>query len=295
MERLKFFDEVHDFQRFVRENINLIGNLTIISEQLKVSNNETGILDMLAIDNIDKRLVIIELKNELTTDKNIWQPLRYYDLLRRGEDELRKLIINASKINFEINEINLNPKVILVVPEYNEQLLRSLSYFNDIDSMVIELNRVKNGNMISINKKIYYPRSIFHKEDLVNIQNKVSEQWNFEKYIQYGINKDKINLAKRVCNIIKQIFKNKGYDFDIFFNQTKITITKNGKVCCYLFVKNKSLDYKLAISLKIPKNVVINFNNFAYNSCIDSYEIQKNYLKLVLNSTPPFSLFEQYF
>lgn len=288
-----FFDEVHDFQRFVRENIKLIGDYFIISEQLTLSNNETGILDMLVLDKQQKRLVILELKNELTTDKNIWQPIRYYDLLRRGEDNLKELLINSNYKECLIDEIDLNPELVLVVPKCNDQLLRALSYFNDIDSKVVEINRSLINNMQSINKQTFYPTTIFHKEDVVKVHNKVSKQWNLNEYLNHGISKDKVHLASTLINQLRQIFTNKGYSFDVFFAETKITITKNGKVWGHLLIKQRPLDYKLTISLKVNIDK-IQKEDFYYNSSVDSFDIKKAVLRITLISNLNFNLLEKY-
>lgn len=284
MNKIYFFDEVHDFQRFIRENIYLIGNYTIISEQLMVKNNEIGIIDMLAIDNDENRITIIELKNTLTTDKNIWQPIRYYDLIKRGEDSIKELLINASsKLKCDICDINVNPKVVLIVPRCNEQLLRTLSYFDDIDLQVIEISRFENNGRLEINKKKFFPKSIFHKEDLVNIKQKVTSNWNFEEYYKKGINKEKLDLAFKVMNQIKQVFLNKKLNFDVFFTETKITIIMNNKVWGYLFVKQKPLDHNLVVSFKLHKDKVINKNDFLYHHHVESVDVKSNSIKLCIN------------
>lgn len=291
----RFADEVHDFQRFVRQNIRLLGEYVIISEQLYMRNNETGILDMLAVDLSSKKLVILELKNEVTTDKNIWQPIRYYDLARRGEDSFKELLKNyISKIDFPIDEIDLIPKLVLVVPKCNEQLLRTLSYFNDIESEVIELTKEITNLGTNINKKNYYPKSVFHKEDLVDVQTKISKDWDFNEYAQCGINKDKISLAKKILETIKLVFNQKGYTFDVFYSETKVTITKNGKVWSHLFIKQRPLDFKLTMSFKIQKDVVINVNDFTYNPSIESKEIRKNGVKLTIINTISSELLAKY-
>ena len=154
MHKANFFDEVHDFQRFIIKNIYLLGRYTILSQQLSLHSNENGIIDILALDLDENRITIIELKNEKMLDKGLWQPLRYYDLLRRGEDSLRELLFNC-RLGISINEIDLNPKVLLVVPKCNEQLLRSISYFEEIDLKLIELKRTFNGSFFDIRKKYF--------------------------------------------------------------------------------------------------------------------------------------------
>lgn len=295
MERFNFFDEVHDFQRFIRENIYLIGNYTIISEQLTMRNNETGIVDMLAVDNIDNKLTIIELKNELTTDKNVWQPIRYYDLIKRGEDSIKELLFKASsKLRCDVDSIDINPKVILVVPRCNDQLLRTLSYFEDIDSKVIEITRYKNNNIIETKKQTFYPRNIVHKEDLVDVVQKVTPEWNFEEYSKRGISKLKLDLALRMMLQIKTIFESKSFKYDVFFTETKITIMKNEKVWGYLFIKQKPLDHNLTISFKVSKYMKVDKYDFSYNYSIESVDAKESTIKLLINNVIPSNLIEKY-
>ncbi|MNO49334.1 Endonuclease NucS [compost metagenome] len=295
MKEIRFFDEIHDMQRFVRNNVNLLGNYLIISEQLYMKNNETGIIDMLAVDFDNRNLVIIELKNEITTDKNIWQPLRYYDLVRRGEEDLKQLLLKASSVyNFNANDIELNVKLLLVVPQCNEQLLRALSYFNDIDSKVIELKRHLNDGKEIVEINEHFPTSVFHKEDIVDIQNKVTKNWNFDEYKKMGINSEKIKIANTLANQMKSLFENKGYKYDIFFNQTKVSILKNNKVWAHLFIKQNALNHYLTISFKISKETVINKNDFIYNDRIESYDFKDSSIKIKINESLDRTFLEKY-
>ena len=107
-------------------------------------------------------------------------------------------------------------------------------------------------------KKDFYPTSIFYKEDLVEVQNKISTNWSFDEYLKKGINKNKLEIALKLINQIKNIFNKYNLNFDVFFTETKITVTNNGKVWCHMFIKQKPLDHKLTISFKINKEHKIN-------------------------------------
>jgi hypothetical protein len=285
LKKFSFFNEIHDFQKFIRENIEIIGNYTIVSEQLKLSNNETGIIDILAINNSNKRLTVIELKNETTTDKNIWQPLRYYDMIKRGEDSVKELLYkNKSIIKFDIEEIDMIPKILFVVPHYNEQLLRSLSYFDNVDIEVIVVERFKNGNMIETNKQVYFPSSIYHKDDLVNVKIDKKSSYSFEEYELSGINKEKINLAKKYLNKLETIFLNNGYKFDFFFMKTKITIMKNEKVWGHIFIKQQPLSDKLTLSFNCEEEKKLNKYDFLYEPYIEDVSINKKSITIKVNN-----------
>lgn len=187
MQKFRFNDEVHEYQRFIRENIKIFGDMLLITEQLYIQGNNTCIIDILLLNNNSKRLVVLELKNILSNDKMIWQPIRYYDYLRRTEDSLKQLLVlKKNEINFNIDEIDFNPEVILVVPEFDKQLLRSLSYINDIDLKIVKLNLLISNNKFEIVKEIYNLSGIYFKEDLVTVKEKVSKVWNFAEYLKEG-------------------------------------------------------------------------------------------------------------
>lgn len=285
-----FFDEVHDFQSFIIKNINILGNYQVISEQTLVSGKEVGIIDILAIDNVEKRLTIIELKNTKTSDKNIWQPIRYYDLIQRSEESLNRLLIDNG---FEPNEINKNPKVLMVVPECSNQLIRSLSYFEHIDCQVIEIKRKNKKNTIDVTKKTFYPSSITHKEDLSEIKNKKYVDWNINEYIKSGINKQKVDLCVKIVNMVSLVFKVKGYKFDVFYTQNKITISKDGKVFMNLFVSQGRNKHQLKIDF-VCKNQP-NKNDFLYSVGVEKYKYDNNKVKLTIFDLIDKELFLRYF
>ena len=72
MQKFRFNDEVHEYQRFIRENIKIFGDMLLITEQLYIQGNNTCIIDILLLNNNSKRLVVLELKNILSNDKMIW-------------------------------------------------------------------------------------------------------------------------------------------------------------------------------------------------------------------------------
>ena len=288
MKQYKFFDEVHDYQRFVIENIKLLGNYIVISEQFYIKNTKLGIIDILALDIDEKRLVALELKNEFTTDKNIWQPIRYFDLLSRAEDSLKDLL---SKINLDINieEVNLNPKVSFVIQSYDNQLSRSLSYVTEIDIDIVLFRKFYENNMIKIERKIFTPNSIFHKEDLSEVKGKIKTSWDFDKYKDVGINNIKLSIAEKIIKSLKLHLK----DIDVFYYENKITITKNNKVWCHLFIKRKPFDYKLVVSFSVKDVDVINLRDFSYNDCIESFDVKKRSIKIELKDNMDFYLIQK--
>lgn len=290
MQKFRFNNEVHEYQRFVRENINVFGNMLLITEQLFLQNEELCIIDILLLNKTTKRLVVLELKNVHTTDKVIWQPIKYYDHLRRAEDSLKKLLIHKQKeINFSIDEIDFNPEIILVVPDFNQQLLRSLSYVNDVDLKVIKLNLIINENKSEVVKELYSPSSVYFKEDLVTVKEKISKVWNFSEYLKEGVDSRKIIIAKDYINFLNRLFKDK--KVDMFFYDKYISITINGKVWGHIYIKKQLQQSYLHINFKYKGKA--NPIDFQFTPHIVNYKISSQTIDLCFREVPQ-KLIEKY-
>jgi hypothetical protein len=273
-----FFNETHDFQRFIVENKYLLGNYTILSEQLSIKNNKSGILDILALDNQNKRITIIELKNTKIDDKSIWQPLRYYDLIKRGEHAIVEILKENNCYN---DNIDLNPKIILVVPKCEQQLIRTISYFTDIDICIIEIKKEIIENKVEINKQVFYPSSVFHKENLSEIKEKKYTNWSIDNYKKCGISSEKIKNIECTIQKIKNHIISDNSLFDIFYKESQISITKNGKVIVNIEVKKNPISHYYLIQIKT--NGVFDKFDFLYLDGIEKVTFKDNKIKLKIN------------
>jgi hypothetical protein len=290
MQKFRFNNEIHEYQRFVRENISVFGDMLLITEQLFLQNDELCIIDILLLNKNTKRLVVLELKNVHTTDKVIWQPIKYYDHLRRAEDSLKKLLIHKQKeINFSIDEIDFNPEIILVVPDFNQQLLRSLSYVNDVDLKVIKLNLIINENKSEVVKELYNPSSVYFKEDLVTVKEKISKVWSFAEYLKEGVDSKKIIIAKDYINFLNRLFKDK--KVDVFFYDKYMSITINGKVWGHIYIKKQLQQSYLHVNFKYKGKA--NPIDFQFTPYIVNYKILSQTIDLCFYDIPQ-KLIEKY-
>ena len=102
-----FIDEVHDYQSFIKNNFYLLGSqYNIIQEQFHVKNS---ILDILAYNQLEERLVIIELKNPKAPYKAIAQIVRYYQYLKDSQLD-----------NYIISRV---PECLLVAPAFSSKII----------------------------------------------------------------------------------------------------------------------------------------------------------------------------
>lgn len=283
MQYFKFDDEIHSYQSFVRNNIKIIGNLIIISEQTFIKNTEKNFIDILAIDLSDKRLVIIELKNNIANNSIIGQSIKYYDnILRSNKQDLMDLI-KQSKINIDINEIDFNPKILLIVPDFSKQLLRYLSYITNIDISLIKLNAIQKNNYFEIVKENYESDINLYNDEPIEIKGKISLNWNFNTYLDYGINQSKVNLSKYLINYIDNILKQKNKKFEKYFYKNKITLMIDNKVWGHIIMNIKN-DNILELSILNIKNIDI--TKLPFEGGILKYKILSNSIKITFSQVP---------
>lgn len=285
MQYFKFDDEVHAYQTFVRNNISALGDLLIITEQLQIEYQGKHFIDILALDLIEKRLVILELKNK-TAKTNVEQPIRYYDLLIRAEDQLRNmLLLKKSQIPFDIDEINYNPRVLLIVPDYTKQLLRSLSYIRDIDVEVVKFNAIQKTGYFEIIKESHLPGDEIDFNEQVNITEKVTKTWNLNQYIEDGINQRKIDLVKQLINYMKNQLLLENKMLDIYYYENKITLMIDKKLWGHCNIRVKPLSPDLSVNIN-NKELNLHSGDLMYDGDIIDYKILTNNVKINFYQVP---------
>lgn len=277
----KFDDEVHSYQRFVRENIKNLGQLTIISEQLLIKDVEKGFIDVLALDMLSKRIVVLELKNSSAGDDIVGQSIKYFDFLVRAKDDLLNLLAKMkNQIDFPIEDIDLNPKIMLIVPEFSTQLLRSLSYVNGIEIEVVKFNGIQHDNHYEIIKEVYVPNQDYREDAVVEIDGELTKSWNFNEYSKLGVDKEKLNLARQFIHFADMTISEQGKKLDVFFYKDKITLMTGKKVIGNVKISRKWFDSSIDISLAINKDKPVNVPDLMYNGNIIKYDIGTRNVKI---------------
>lgn len=286
-EMFKFNDEVHAYQSFVRKNIKSLGQLTIISEQLLIKDIEKGFIDVLTLDTLSKQIVVLELKNVSAGDDIIGQSIKYFDFLMRAKDDLLDLLAKMkNQLDFTIEEINLTPKIMLIVPEFSTQLLRSLSYVNEIEIQVIKLNCIQHDNHYEIIKELYIPNQDYREDAAVEINGEPTKSWNFNEYYKEGVDREKLDLAKQIIRFANRTLEVQGKKLDVFFYKDKITLMIGKKVIGNIKISRKWFDSSVDLSLSINKDKPIEAPDLMYDVNIAKYDIGIRKVKLKCNSLP---------
>lgn len=273
MSNFNFTDEIHYFQKFVRDNINLIGNLSIISEQTYVNNGGKKFIDILCIDHSDNRLVILELKNNFTKTSILSQVLEYYDGIVKVNRDSLDIFLKENNISLD----NYVPKIKIVVPDFDSRLLNQLSYLS-LDIEVIKIYIKTNEGFFETNIERYIPQC-YQEKSSISINNNVVD--NFEEYLKLGVYKEQIELCKSLLNYMKLRY---GSDINYFLYKNKVSVLNKNKVILHInFIKN---NLSKNILLNIPNKNLINEKDLVYCGDILNIKFLKNSTKVEITSIP---------
>jgi hypothetical protein len=262
-----FNDEPHFYQKFVRENISLLGDFLIIKEQLNINNK--FYIDILALDKTNNKIVIIELKNAGKKFKIIDQIITYYDLIIKSNiEELLDIYIEENNLSFSSLDVDLTPSVFVVTPDFDEQMLQNFNYINILNIKLIKMNLIQRDNCFEVLKEEYKPKDII-------TDNKVKTEIEKEYTIDdYTLNTEAKRLLQSLLNYLNYIYK-----CNSFFYKDKISIYLDKNWLMQINVSQNK------VYLTFKEKQIIK-NNLLYNHEINSYKLLKDKIKIEINKIP---------
>ncbi|MEM0313602.1 MAG: hypothetical protein QXQ41_03535 [Candidatus Bathyarchaeia archaeon] len=225
VERAPFSDETKELESFIMKNERILGNVVLLNRQVILPDGKR--IDIWGLDTLDLCPVIVELKNVSVGIEVIPQILPYYSFVKSNPDSLKFRAISEEKFmsklaSFEIDREKLDrfleedPKVILVAPKFNKDLLDVVDYFK-IKIELVEIYRYKTDageTLVMVNKP--------QLTEPVKATVRVMEDWNWEKYQKVGISEKKIEVAKGLKEKIDNIIKNEKIPVEPIFRKLYI-------------------------------------------------------------------------
>lgn len=264
----KFNNETHFYQNFIKNNLDILGDLIIIKEQLNINNK--FFIDMLVYDKINKKLIIMELKNNYTKFKVIGQVITYYDLLKKSNIEnIMEEFLKINNIDISTCDIDFNPAIYIIVPDFNNQLLQDLNYLNIDNIRIFKINAKQNKGYFEIIKEEYKPQKI--KEN-IELKNDFNKDYNIDSYF---LSKNKKFLIISLLNFLKS-----KYNCKFFFLKNKISIFYGKRILLYILIDKK---YNLTITFNYNEDV---YKNLVYLKEVINYKLLNNKIKIEVNSIP---------
>ena len=247
----RFTDEVHSYQSFVKNNLHLLNNYTFIDEQVKIAS---GLIDILAYNNVEECLSIFELKNPIADLKAVSQGMKYYVEL-----------LNTSVGNYFICK---NPEVVIVSPKF-------IPKFIVPDNIVFKLIQMGyDGNNVIIDYIQPY-----HKIDILYTKEIVTKP-----HRTLNISSSQKRLANSIIFNLQNFYKD---PLEIIRHEDKIDILYK-KIIAKVVFSNKWFDD--SVILYIYKNFIKDYGltTFKYDSAVVKYNIYKTMVKLTVKDVPHF-------
>jgi len=220
VEENNFSDEPRDLEDFIMKNQEILGEIALINHQIITANNKK--IDIWGVDLLEKRPIIIELKNTRTGSDVLTQILPYYDFLRNNPETLRLKIASDNKFKEKINKFNIDiesllsePKVIIMAPSFTEDIIKQVNYLT-FDVQLVQISRYKSDDDVFV--LVDFIEEELSKPTIT----RVMEDWDWEKYNSLGISQKKIDIAKGIMNEINKIIENEKLDLKSIFRKAYI-------------------------------------------------------------------------
>jgi hypothetical protein len=225
---------------------------------------------MLAYDSDDDRLTIIELKNVETNHDIIGQAIRYYDLLIRSTAYNNLPIIK-------------DPKILLISPDFDEQLISSISHIDKVDIKLLKVNLDRDVFICETYKPGTFTDIVGTNK--IDIDCKKEKEYTIDSY---NIDKKQLQLIKDCIKLFQDMYNQ---SLSVFYSKDKINIMYKKRVVCSIKV---SYDwFNNTINISVPKGMV-NEIDIRYNPNIKKFTINKKHIKLTCSKLPNFIRSEQY-
>lgn len=254
-----FNDEIHEYQTFIRQNFNLLGNqYEIIKEQCIINS---GIIDILAYNKERQCLAIIELKNIKIDSKVNIQVLKYYLELQ-----------NKYVFNYEI----LNPpEIFIIAPEFDS----NFTVTSDMPPITLLQITLDNNNIIC--------NRIIPKIKDINKNNIINQEIIIKNKKSVNINLNQKILTKNIIKILKAIFikKHALEEFKILESDDHIDILCPKIIAKIKYPRQWFADHIQLCLYKKYFNINLNLN---YDPNIKKIYQLKNMIKLDIINIPYF-------
>jgi hypothetical protein len=211
----------------------LANNPNIIEDGLTVLKQEyptdEGPLDLLCVDG-EGRLAVVELKVD-SEDTMLFQALKYYDWVYSNRDRVKEAF-KDKKIN-----TNLEPKIILIAPEFSETLIRSVKHVTP----VIDLYTYKMLECSECGRKGVHlsPITVEEPESPPELPRTLDDYINYVK--EPKAKETLITFIDKVKNIGEGIQFNPTKSFiSVFFKGKRIAVIVPKRTFFYVYLTRRS-------------------------------------------------------
>lgn len=239
----KAFPLEQDLEKYIFANQDLLGDVSIIYRQIKTGQKQ-GIPDMLGVDQ-DKRICIIELKNQPADEDILPQALGYAIWAETNPDSIKAIWLESKTkpTDIEIDWDNIDIRVILIAPSFKTTVPRMAGKIGyPIDLVQIKRYSFDENEFISVeflDKPL--PSKITTTKGMVD--------WDWQYYeSEHGI--EASAQFKKAVNEVAELVKKHNWPIPFNINKTYIGFKIANKVP---FSIAWGSTYTWTVKFKIPK------------------------------------------
>jgi len=216
-----FADEVGDLEGFIVKNPQLLGEgVEIFGRQ--VSAGSTGRIDLLVIDESlgAGQIAVVELKNEPADVRVLLQALRYASWVVGNPDSIRLLL---EKAKIKSDDPDLTPKIIVVAPSIQDELVELTQYVGSFEFDLIELRRFEQGseNFVTVHRKTPTAARPAGVAD--------QQEWDWGKYVSdLGWSGERVDVGRKLLEQLQTLVEEKGWALTHRFRKWYIAFQLGG-------------------------------------------------------------------
>ena len=245
----KEFPHEGDFEKYIFENQDLLGNVVIIDRQIRTGTRQ-GILDMLGVDQ-DGNICLIEIKNVQASEDVIPQVLGYLVWAENNPDSIKAIWLEAKnkpeEINIDWDSIQI--RIIIIAPSFAPNVLRMTSKINyTID--LIQIQRFSDDHdefiLVETLEDTSYKKTVTTKP---------MGDYSWE-YYEENRGKEATADYKKVVDALADFVKEQKWNLTQNFTKQYIGFKLGNSI---VFSINWDSQQKWRIHLKIPEEAAKNY------------------------------------
>ncbi len=196
----KAFPLEQDLEKYIFANQDLLGDVSIIYRQIKTGQKQ-GIPDMLGVDQ-DKRICIIELKNQTADEAILPQALGYVIWAETNPDSIKAIWLESKTkpTDMEIDWDDIDIRVILIAPSFKTTVPRMAEKIGyPIDLVQIKRYSFEENEFVSVE---FLEKPVPQKVTTT----KVTLDWDWDYYnTEHG--KESTAQFKKAVDLLDELVK----------------------------------------------------------------------------------------
>lgn len=245
----KEFTTESDFERYVFNNQDILGDIIILYRQIHTGSKQ-GIPDMLGVDQ-DANICIIEMKNTQVSEDILPQVLGYAMWAETNPDSVKAIWLESKNKpdDIQIDWDSIQVRVIVIAPSFRPNVLRMTSKIGyPVDLVQIERFSFENEEFVLVET---IEDSITKKPSITT----VLQDWTWE-YYEENHSKTITREFKKTVEALDSFAKEKGWNLPYNLNKYYTGFKYANKVVFDVGWSGISTWY---LRIKIPEEVAENY------------------------------------